>query len=537
MGVETEIKLATTPAKLERLLADPRLSPTDGTEVCEHLVSIYFDTADSRLHAAGVALRIREKARAGGTHREQPLKLPARHQAAIRRQEWNVPCPAAPPAAVGASPPPDPSLWPALPRRALAALLGDAPLQALGATHVTRIRRRIAHAGAIIDIMADSGEIVAQAHPRQPICELELELVEGTMADALSLAASLPLGPDLIWLVAGKGARCRAMAHGEPLRATPAPTLSLSGKMDVATAFRAIGWSCLNHLLANYPLVLGTRPGTNGGCDETDDATATNADAVHQSRVAIRRLRAAFTLFGASVADAPGAALRDGFKVAAAALSPARDAHVLLERVASGGLQAESPDSPALLAHLAAARHAATQAAQAHLASAEFQRLLVDFALWLERGDWRAAATAALGEVLPGLLKRRQRKLRRLARDVDLNHDEQLHTLRIETKKLRYALDFVTSALPTAAARAHARQQERTLGKLQDVLGDLHDIAIAARPPAAESGAGLSPQDHIALQQALAVHTGALSAQTPQLLRRAEKLLARNAKIPHWWAD
>ena len=57
MGVETEIKLATTPEMLARLLANPCLAAADGHEIHENLVSTYFDTADSRLHAAGAALR------------------------------------------------------------------------------------------------------------------------------------------------------------------------------------------------------------------------------------------------------------------------------------------------------------------------------------------------------------------------------------------------------------------------------------------------------------------------------------------------
>ena len=528
MGVETEIKLATTPEMLARLLADPRLAATDGTEIRERLVSTYFDTADSRLHAAGAALRIRERAREGGgaPHREQTLKFVAAQQAAIRRHEWNAPLPE--PHAL-----PQPDLWPPAPRAALAALLGGADLQTLGATYVTRVRRRIRHGAATIDIMADSGEIAcAHAARRPPICELELELIEGDLADTLLLAASLPLGPDLAWVVAGKGARCRALAHGQPLCASLAPPVRLSRAMDIAAAFHAIGWSCLNHLLANYPLVLGAASG--GKC----------AEAVHQSRVAIRRLRAAFSLFGAGVADARGDTLRAGFKSAGAALAPARDAHVLLENLTADltATAAQDAHTAPLLAHLAEARDAATNLAQTYLASGEFQRLLVDFALWLERGDWREEASAPLADEVHAILHRRQRKARHHARATDLAHDEQLHALRIEFKKLRYAIDFTSSSMPNPHARKQALAQERLLGKLQNVLGDLHDIALAEHPKTlagtlAGTAPVLPPAEAAALAQALSAHTAALAAKRPRLLARAEKLLAQNAKTPHWWAD
>ena len=538
MGVETEIKLATTPKMLARLLADPRLAASDGSEIHEELVSTYFDTIDSRLHAAGAALRIREKSRAGITpvRREQTLKLIAPHQAAVHRQEWNIALPPLTPdtARHPAHPAaPDPTLWPQVPRAALAALARDGELLALGATHVTRIRRRIRHGTGLIEIMADVGAFSANAPAKsdlhQPICELELELVEGELADTLSLAATLPLGPELVWLVAGKGQRCRALAHDEPLRATPAAPIHLTHAMTVADGFCAIGWSCLNHLLANYPLVLRQTVSPAG-----------NAEAVHQARVAIRRLRAAFSLFGAWVNDAQTLILRDGLKIAASALAPARDTHVLLERLTT--TLAKSRESSALLGHLATARDAATMAAQAHLQSAAFQRLLVDLALWFERGIWRAAATAPLAKEAPAILHRRQRKLRRRARTTDLEDDAALHNLRIDVKKLRYAIDFMETAFPKSHTRSHARRQERLLGKLQDDLGDLHDIALAASPahglhPA--FCAHLCPDEAQALGEALAAHSETLATHTaslrPGLRRRAERLLAKNAQGPHWW--
>jgi inorganic triphosphatase YgiF len=520
MGVETEVKLAATPEMLARLLADPRLA---GAEHSEHLVSTYFDTPDSRLHRAGACLRVREKRHGNdpqaATTREQTLKLASPKQGAIHRQEWNI--------AISGNTL-EPANWPEAPRATLAELLaGGVPLP-LGATHVHRVCRRIRHGATIIDIMADSGEIrpatptLARHHPliHRAISELELELVEGDPADLFALAASLPLGPGLIWLVAGKGARCRAIARDVPFRAVAASIPPLSAEMDISLGFHAIGWSCLGHLLGNYPLVLATG----------------DPDAVHQSRVAIRRLRAAFSLFGKAVADAETAALRAGFKAAASALAPARDRHVLLKNLTVGEPEPTAATA-ALLAHLAAARDAATAEAQAYLVSAPFQCLLVNFALWLERGAWREYDTASpsLPAAVSALLDRRQRKLRRLAKAADTQDDEQLHALRIEIKKLRYAISFFAPLFAGEKVRRQQRAQEKLLGGLQEVLGNLHDIANAATEQA-PLFAALKPADAGLLAAELARHTAALALQRPHLLRRAAKLLSQNADTPHWWA-
>jgi CHAD domain-containing protein/phosphohistidine phosphatase SixA len=53
-------------------------------------------------------------------------------------------------------------------------------------------------------------------------------------------------------------------------------------------------------------------------------------------------------------------------------------------------------------------------------------------------------------------------------------HDERLHELRIDCKKLRYLLEFTSSLFPPAAVAPVLRH----LRKLQDVLGDFHDGCV-----------------------------------------------------------
>ena len=128
---------------------------------------------------------------------------------------------------------------------------------------------------------------------------------------------------------------------------------------------------------------------------------------------AIRRLRAAFSLFGDRIDDRQLPILRAELKAVANALGPARDLHVLVSEVGVGG---------DLLSHLDALRAKEVRAAQAMLSTCEFQRLLFDIALWVEGGDWIAESGDAGGEqelshFATSVLSRRRRKLKSASAD------------------------------------------------------------------------------------------------------------------------
>ena len=156
--------------------------------------------------------------------------------------------------------------------------------------------------------------------------------------------------------------------------------------MNAAQGFQAIAWNCLEQLLTNYPLVIASG----------------SAEGVHQSRVAIRRLRAAWSLFGDVADDDAATALRAELKAVATGLGPARDLHVLLGRIASAAASGDN-DVSELQAHLSARRDAAVQSAQALLAAIPFQRLLLKLAGWIENGEWlaRKSETGVASRLLP----------------------------------------------------------------------------------------------------------------------------------------
>ena len=503
--LEIEVKLAATRAMLERLRANPQLAGEDRTAT---LITTYFDTNHGRLRHGGAALRIRDD----GTSREQTLKLASTSAASVRRNEWNVP--------VSGSLP-EVSEFPTRPRSTLNRLLGGEQVEPVALTRIERTTRRLHFGSSAIEIAFDVGSIEA-ADGTEAVHELELELVEGQLADVLALVLTLPLGPDLSWSVNSKAERCHALAYGLSPTAAHARPVKLSPTMDVARGFQAIAWNCLEQLLANYPLVIATG----------------DPEAMHQARVAIRRLRAASSLFADIVEDQAEPVYRAELKAVASNLGPARDLHVLSERVASAARTSED-DLNGMLDHLANLRAKTLASAQKLLATESFQRLLFEFAAWLEAGDWlsRKGETGGDQSVLPfaaQALSRRRRKLRQVRRQMADLPDADRHRLRIQAKKFRYAVAFFVSLFPNKKTNRHRARLSNALEKLQESLGELNDMAVAANGRdelfidlEAITAARYRAQMEGLLAMAERSHK--------KLLKRADKALAVIVDTPAWW--
>ena len=500
--LETEIKLAATPAMLEGLREHPVLT---GPDQANTLVTSYFDTADRRLARAGASLRLRDT----GQAREQTIKLPARTDSIVVRGEWTVP-------AIGEAP--DIGGFAEEPRAMLARLLDGEALLPIAQTRIERTTRRVRHGPAEIEIAFDQGTICAGA-TEAAICELELELVSGTLADLLDLALALPLGPDLQWSVASKSARALALADGIAAVAVRANSAGVSRDMDPAQGFAVIAWSCLSHLLENAPLVVSTG----------------DPEALHQSRVAIRRLRAGLGLFGPLFEhDAQAEVLNAELKAAANALGPARDAHVLLGRLTAASTE-QAQDAAELLDHVRSVAERTMQSAQAFLTGAEFQTLLVTFAWWVERSDLLDQdCSARLPQFAAKALRKRRRKIRHMGLDPAAMTVAERHALRIAVKKMRYAADFLAPLYPSQSAKKHVDRFKDAAAKVQDRLGELHDLDVLAAGREALF-AGLEPIGAARLSAQLDELIPPLAKSQDKMLKRAGKALARLDACEPWW--
>jgi CHAD domain-containing protein len=219
-------------------------------------------------------------------------------------------------------------------------------------------------------------------------------------------------------------------------------------------------------------------------------------EAVHQMRVAIRRMRVALRV-GADTVGQLGDELRVELGWLGGELGTVRDLDVLAHRLASSASALGSADADGV-AELLTALHDARVSTRATLRGVlndERYRSLLRGLAKLVRTAPTAVDTPESPAAEPvadphGLLDRPLRKLRRAVAAAGANPaDEVLHQLRIKGKRLRYAAELAL-AMAERRARKPLRRLISSAKDLQEVLGDHHDT-VTAEAWLRESGIGL----------------------------------------------
>lgn len=449
---EIEVKLVTTAERLADLAAHPLFR---GEVEQRTLTAHYYDSPDWRLRQGGARLRTRNV----GTMHEQTLKL-ANGQGAIDRAEWNTPI---------TDDQLDLDAFPKTARAHATRILGKAQLRQFATIETDRRMVAIHYQGAELEIAFDTARITANGHSER-LTELELEVRQGRAADVLRLALELPLGDQLLWAATSKAERAYFLASGAVPSARKAAPVDLRPDMAASEAFQRIAWNCLDHLLANYRLVIDRR----------------DAEAVHQSRVAIRRLRAACSIFSPIIADDKTGPLLAELKAAADTLGKARDLDVLIEAIRKQAeADALSEGLEELIAHLEQQRSDIYDHVTEMLTGASFQKMLLETALWIEDGNWlkqpgtMARQAEPISDYAAHELHRRQGKIAKALPKIAVLDPDQRHQLRIRIKKFRYATDFFSALADTPDRKARHKKLSSALSDLQDSLGELNDITTS----------------------------------------------------------
>ena len=463
---EIELKLSLAPDQVESFLALPRLG---AASAAAEQVSTYYDTPEGHLRKAGFSLRVRRK----GRRYVQTLKEGGGDAGGFSaRGEWERRI-GGPELDLGALA--DTPLAPLLVRKTVRDRLETA-----SETRVHRTTWQIAQDSSLIELILDVGEVVAGGR-REPICEIELELKRGSRNALFDMAREIGRDISLRLGVTSKSERGAALASRRPRRVFKAEPVELVPKTAIADAFAVIVRSCLRHFRRNEPAA-GAEPGIEG---------------VHQLRVAIRRLRSAFSLFGPVIGGPEADCLRDELKGLSGLLGDARDVDVTIEllRRPGGDRKAVSIE----LRRLRRTRARAYDALAARLASNALPGLLLDLAAWAEVGSWRERPRAqrSIDAFAEERLGRLWRKVRKAGKEIGEADVEGRHRLRIDVKKLRYASEFF-AGLALGGDRRRWKDFVEQLEQLQESLGALNDIATASRAAAAES----TPRDRAALLRA-----------------------------------
>ena len=419
MHIEREIKLGLTRAAEPALT---RLAPGRRS-----VTSVYYDTARHELRRAGIALRLRRD----GTRWLQTLKAEsAPHAGLAARAEWELPV---------RRKALEPEAFPLEEIRSATGVDLVRLAKRLRPVFETRFTRQSGlvqlDGDASIEVAIDRGGILAGTR-REPIREVELELISGDPGALLRFAESLAL-PLAYESKAERGYR---LAAGRPRAPRKWSMPRLNAQTDAREAFTALFSAALMQVGTNAAGMLSSR----------------DPEYLHQLRVGLRRLRSALRAF------APILHAHKQLRRAASRFSPrlgaARDWDVFVQHVP--GVRGVSGP-----------RDAARSRALASVASARFQGFLFRSLRWLQSAPWDEA-----GVTLAGFASARLERLHaKTLNGFDLSSAKRRHRLRIRVKRLRYACEFFAPCFPESDAYV------AQLARLQDILGELNDIAVARR--------------------------------------------------------
>lgn len=514
---EVELKLGVTPEHIIALRNHPRFTASFHNPTHQILDSVYFDSDDRLLRDRGLTLRVRHV----DHRRVQTIKSTDPGVGLFERSQWEQTIEGDQPdlSRVGDA--------------ALGRILSDEVRKPLKPVFETRFERTAYHLnGGHADIVMaiDEGQIVATDASR-PISEIELELKHGSPADLFKIARDiLDIVPARLEFKS-KPERGYELVEKTAVAVETACDPQLSAGMSSGRAFTLVGRACLRHLAANVPAMIER-----------------NGNALHQMRVALRRLRAAISLFSAVVADDRAEAIKSELKWLAQELGPARDLDTLLVEVIKP-LREQHTNEPGLVSisnTFTRKRLKSYRRAQETVQSARFRALLLDTAEWIEAGHWstsedalmRARREMPIDIYAAGQLSRRYKRIRRRGARIHDLDPLQLHRLRIQVKKARYATEFFSGVYHGKKSAKQCKKIKSSLIQLQNCLGRINDI-VTHRALFADiissHARGLTEEQgrHRAFAAGLII--GDQQAQMQKLLDRARKAHARLERAKAFW--
>ncbi len=498
--MEVELKYRVTdPATGERLLLADQLGglqATGGRARSTQLEDRYVDTSDGALAKAGFAVRLRQSG-ADTIVSVKSLAAGEGDGGAVERDELEGPADRVAPAAE----------WPASDARSLVLEhAGDAPLVERVTIRQLRHRRLLKAGDSRVELSLDEVDVVSRGRIVRSFTELEAELVKGDASLLGALARRLDAETGLARsghskleaaLAAIDGASGDADAEAKQGRPKPkqrsngAATRSnghaaddsgagedvprlVVGKTPGVVAEDHIAEAGRKVMRFHLARMLEREPGVRSG-DAIED--------VHKMRVATRRQRAAWRVFGEAYKKGRTKAHRDGLRDVARRLGAVRDLDVQLE--AADAYRADQPTAEQraiepLLASWRQHRDDARRLLTRELDSPGYERFLDDYLDFVRTEGAAAMPVKAvephrIRDTAPSRIWAAYEQVRTYEPVLRWADVTTLHDLRIASKWLRYSLEFVQETLGDESRPLIARVTD-----LQDHLGLLNDADVTS---------------------------------------------------------
>lgn len=327
---------------------------------------------------------------------------------------------------------------------------------------VERAQRIIRSGATRVQVTFDRGNLrVGNAH--LPLCEVRFETLAGPQAGLVAMATHW-IERHGLWLNARSWlAMANDLAQAPRIcEATPAEDSPLTSTLGPDEALRAVVGSCLAHLFPNAAQVAA---GTG------------SPEHLHQTRVAMRRLRTALRVFGRWSVDVDprwSVALDDVFgRLGSTRDRDALSAGLLPELKAAGAPTVEMPLGAQIESPMHVLRGPACNRVLLELLAFSIDVLPVRHAEPVAADSRRSGHKLVL--LVPPLLNHLHRQIGKDARHFLTIDDPARHRTRKRLKRLRYSVEFVA---PLFSSKVVARYLE-PLRLAQDALGAFNDLTVA----------------------------------------------------------
>jgi CHAD domain-containing protein len=448
--LESEVKLGAGPAfhlpDLSGVLDGIAVTPPEAVR----LQTVYYDTPDLRLARWGVSLR--HRAGEGWTLKLPPVTAAGAPKGALlERDELTF--------QGGAKKPPEPAV------AIVRAYVRKAELVPVARLSTLRRRVRLVDAAGarVAEVVDDEVSVRDGRRVAARFREIEVEVMPRQNGSAGGIA------DPLVMRLRGAGAgapdptpkHIRALGPRamEPPEVAAQPVQPDSPAKDVIKHVLA---ESIASLLKHDPLM----------------RTSGDPEAVHQARVATRKLRSHLRTFGPLLDPEWTEPLRSELGWLAMGLGAVRDREVLLERLRerAKSLPASDLRSAGSLLHILELEIETLRTKlMAELSSLRYIDLIERLVIAVHTPATLPDADEPALKVLPPLAAGPWRRLRSAVRQLpETPTDPELHRIRILAKRARYAAEAVAPVAGSAAA-AFAR----AAAKLQTILGEHQDSVTA----------------------------------------------------------
>lgn len=418
------------------------------------LTDTYFDTADWRLYRAGYALRLRER----GKSVEATMKsLEGNGPEIRRRREVTEP--------LGSGAVEEVRKAPGLVGERVRFLIGRRVLKPLFVVHTRRTAYAMSFDGeGVGEVALDETEFPLE-NDAEPVTlqRVEFEVRSESTPGIEGFVENLKVDCGLTPAVSSKyeaGLRIWELEPPGP------PELGPTG-MD---ASGSAGEAAFAVMREQFGVFLSHEGGARIG---------ENPEELHDMRVAGRRLRAAASIFDDALPAKTGDLLEE-LRYFAGIPGEVRDFDVQIGQLESWITRADPEDREPLaelISLLGERREKARRRMLRAFDTGRYRRFVEEFAEFLRQGpSRRQAARRSLVAFAPEQVRLRYRKIRKAGDGISARSPaEDYHKLRKRSRRLRYALEFLSGVYGKPATKLI-----QPLKDLQDVLGGHQDAVVGA---------------------------------------------------------